>query len=644
MRSRPNTKSGKRVQMFPNFSGGLNTAVALHQVADDEFVEGTNIDIDEKGSASKRKGFTKIVATLGTGKIQGAYLFRRYTVKELLAVHDSKLYRYSTANLTTWLGTGSWVQVFIRRHVPQAVLATVQGSGAVGANLVASTNYDYGIVAKDAAGATTLSSVSRGTTGATPYPIVVTWDKVYGATSYDVYRNNVLIISLGDVATWTDSGNTVPTATAPPVVNTTSVVIPLTSAVEFVNYNDRCYFTTGAGLCTYEGVNASLAIPHVPTISETADIGTNSLRSTTESIHKCLLIKLHWDALFLSGNPDAPQNVYHTVVGISSAFPKLYFPTSYYFDVTATNGSPITGMINFRDTLCMFTEDSIHTLYGKQRDPALAESFVLRTTHPEIGCTSHRCLVIVGNAVVFVSKYGIYALTNVVASNTAMNVQYLSEKIAPTFKNLTGLSKAVAVFHDQQYKVCFPEDNIVLRWYLNKGAWTLDTAPQVSVYVKWDNDLYMASNTAGLMWKANYKRIEDPVSPGTYIEVDTYNDDGVAISFYFQTKTFDGEAMINFKKFRKLFVMARQYGVATSAVLVTVVDYVSTTTNLALNESTSFGEWDLGIDILGFVDVVFQKIGFREKGRQIRFEITNSVLDEPTTIYGIGVEYKIKTA
>jgi hypothetical protein len=649
---RANRKSGKMIQQFPNFSGGLNISTAPHQLEDTELVEGWNFNINEEGSVAKRPGFTQIVATLGAGIVQGAYLFKRFTTSDLLAVYNGKLYKYVTLDTGTLLGTGSWSQVLIRRHPPQAVKATVQTSGAVGANLVASTNYDYAVVAKDASGVTVPSSggVPRGTTGAAPFPIVLTWDKVYGATNYDIYRtiNNGALLrvatSVGDVATWTDTGATAP-ATAAPIANTTLVSIPLTAAVEFVNYNDRVFFTTGDGLCTYSGVlDASLVTPYVPTTTEEANVGLNSIRSTASNIHKCRYIKLHWDKLFLAGDPVSPQNVYFTDLGLSVTFPQVYFPVPYAFDVTTSNGSPVTGMINFRDTLTFFTSDSIHSLFGSQPDADLPDAFILRDTHPNIGTISNRSLVLVGNIVMFVSRLGIYALTNVVASSTFMNVQYLSNKISPEFEKLTRPDICVAVFHDQQYKVCFPYDGTTFKWYFHRQSWALDIGYKFNTYVTIGMDLYCGSYTDGLVFKHGVKRVETTPGSGVYIEQDCYNDNGVAIPFHIRSKTFDLTSLFNVKKFRKLFIAAKQYGVSTSATVKGVIDYTTTSYDFDFNESTSFGTWTLGTSKLGWVDVVIQKERFKGKGRQVYFDIDNAILDEPVTIYGLGVEFKLKMA
>lgn len=630
-------KNGKILRMFPDLSGGLNTADARHLVHDTELVEGANFDLHETGAISKRKGFSSIVASLGAGGIQGSFMHRRFTYRELLAVHQGKLYRYVTNDFSL-LGTGFWEEVPIRRHAPQGVMANVATTGTVGPNLVASTSYDYQVFGKDATGTTLSVGVPRGTQGATPRPITVSWDKVFGCTGYDIYRNGKRIASVGDVGFWIDDGSVSPTLVDPPTVNTSKLTIPLTSKVEFVSYMDKAFFTTGAGICVYDGTDASLVTPYIPTEVEAGNVGANDLRSVSSSIHKCRFLVVHKERLFVAGDPDYPQNWYFTDSVLSPQFPKMYFPGSYSDDVTGINGSPITGLSVYRDTLILFTSDSIHGLFGDSPSEGL-NMFVKRVVHPSVGCEAPRSIVTVNNALVFVSKLGVYALTNVVASQTSMNVQLLSKKIKPTFDILEDLSNACAVYHDYQYKISFPADEISLRWYVEKQSWALDTVQGVSSYVLWETDLYMASSTNGILWKYGVRLVSG-------IEIDSYSDDGDAINFYVKTKSYDMDALLNRKKTREVHLLARQYDIPSSIQFTASVDYESEpiTWGFELNESTAFGTWSLGTSRLGWVDVVYRKARFKGKGRLIDFTMQNNVLHEPLTVYGIGIEYKLKSA
>jgi hypothetical protein len=161
------------------------------------------------------------------------------------------------------------------------------------------------------------------------------------------------------------------------------------------------------------------------------------------------------------------------------------------------------------------------------------------------------------------------------------------------------------------------------------------SADKFTQYLVWNVDLYQS--TTHTIYKMGYK-VE------TLGEEPTYSDDGGPIDFKFRSKSFDMRALVNLKKYKSLHVMAKQYSDTSSAHIDVVVDYVTQGFDFDFNESTALGSWILGQDRLGWVDVVFQEVPCRAKGHQIYFVVSNNKLDEPVTIYGLGMEFKIKKA
>lgn len=654
MGPRPNVKSGKLIQMFPDFSAGLNTNSAIHQVDDNEFVYGQNADLDERGSISKRRGYTRLPSQ-PAGDIQGIYSFRLRAARHLLAVAGGSLFRYATTDPSpvSLLVSGTWTRVPIRLVAPANTQATLND---IDSQHTPDTTYEYRVVAVDASGKTTAAdatiknnlNVTRVTQSTPAKQVLVTWTKSLGALKYEVYRAVVTsgtpedfqrIAVVGDVAEWLDTGNNQPDLSETlPTANTTNFQF-INQDASFVAWNDQLYVTCGNGLVTWNGTgDAQIVAPYFPSNTEISVVGANSYIDVTSSIHTCRFIKVHADRMFLCGDTVYPQNVYFTDLGMSPGGGTYsYVPGHYAFDVTTDNNEPVTGVYNFRDALVFFTRTSIHTLFGRQPDSDKSDAFILRVTNYAVGCESMRSIAAVNNSLVFVNQNGVYALVSVTASDTNMNVTYLSQKIEPTFRKLRGQSKCTAVFHDQQYKVSFPEEGVVLRWYINRQAWTLDySIDRFTHYLLWGVDLYQTSQST--IYKAGYK-------VGTSgQEVPTYSDDGLPIDFRFHSKSFDLKAMVNLKKVRTLYVMAKQQEVESTAHIDVYVDYEKQGFDFSSNESTALGALELGISTLGWVDVVFQEKPCKAKGHQISFEVSNSKLDEPVTIYGLGLEYKIKHA
>lgn len=97
-------------------------------------------------------------------------------------------------------------------------------TATTGGTLAAGT-YSYRVSALDGNGGETLASTAttQVTTGTTS-TVTVNWTKVTGATGYKVYGRSAsgeqLMATLGDVATWTDTGSVTPSG-ALPTSNTT---------------------------------------------------------------------------------------------------------------------------------------------------------------------------------------------------------------------------------------------------------------------------------------------------------------------------------------------------------------------------------------------------------------------------------------
>ncbi len=104
---------------------------------------------------------------------------------------------------------------------PQGLTVTVGTSGSVGSNLAASTTYYYAVSAVGPWGETLIGSTASGTEGSTAYPISLSWNAQGGATSYNIYKgtsaSGVDLLATGTTGTsYTDSGNTATSSTAPP--------------------------------------------------------------------------------------------------------------------------------------------------------------------------------------------------------------------------------------------------------------------------------------------------------------------------------------------------------------------------------------------------------------------------------------------
>jgi hypothetical protein len=79
---------------------GLNTSVTPTQIDDHQSPDMLNVNLDDRGSLNKRKGFEKVFETnLGPGKVNGLFQFRKPDGStEVLFAHGDKLYRLDDLN------------------------------------------------------------------------------------------------------------------------------------------------------------------------------------------------------------------------------------------------------------------------------------------------------------------------------------------------------------------------------------------------------------------------------------------------------------------------------------------------------------------------------------------------------------------
>ena len=111
--------------------------------------------------------------------------------------------------------------------VPSNTAATEGTTGVVGSYLAASTTYYYGVTATTTDGETPISNIVAVNTGATIYPITVTWTESQGASGYRIYRGLTsttldYVTEVGITGTWIDNGTIAPnTGIQPPTLNTT---------------------------------------------------------------------------------------------------------------------------------------------------------------------------------------------------------------------------------------------------------------------------------------------------------------------------------------------------------------------------------------------------------------------------------------
>lgn len=192
-RTRPvRSSASKLITTYTGFAGGFVSAKAVHELADDEFGGGQNVDLDRAGKASKRSGWKQMTAgSLAADGFKGAHEFRDnrgnalFFVAPYMTSSGMALYRLKDDE-------SGWKPVRVALRGPVGVSAALAG-GAGGAQFTASGHYLYAVAAEssNANYANSQPAEAAYIQQANPVEqITVTWKALRYAETYRVYRYN----------------------------------------------------------------------------------------------------------------------------------------------------------------------------------------------------------------------------------------------------------------------------------------------------------------------------------------------------------------------------------------------------------------------------------------------------------------------
>lgn len=315
-RTRPvRSSASKLITTYTGFAGGFVSAKAAHELADDEFSGGQNVDLDRAGKASKRSGWWQIGSFPADG-FKGAFEFRDnrgnapFFVAPYMTGIGMRLYRLNDAETI-------WKQVRVAIRGPVGVSVALAG-GAGGAQFTVSDHYLY-VVAAESANASYANSqpveVAYIQQANPTQQITVTWRALRYAESYRVYRYNTTrgweqFDTLATGTTFTDTGSLAVTAQSPSALPVDRFAelpgaesLSAAQDVAFTTFFNSMMFADGRSLYRYgeygidllptqwqDFENTSIPISHIFTnisggsasySSSVAYTGTSSVKITT---------------------------------------------------------------------------------------------------------------------------------------------------------------------------------------------------------------------------------------------------------------------------------------------------------------------------------------------------------------------------
>ena len=210
---------------------------------------------------------------------------------------------------------------------------------------------------------------------------------------------------------------------------------------------------------------------------EATKINAESLGYKEKPIWTCNKVIEHFGKLVVWGSETEPEYLF-----ISHPEEHNWFPATATVKFDTDEDEPILSVVPFMNVLVVQSETKTWGLKGKYITPEYdASAGTIDTTDlytpfmisPVYGTIAPKSVRPVRNRLYFLSREGVVELTNLAF---AFDEKYNINELDRNIKNLIPKDRnAVAIQHDYQYWINFPETNQTFRYYVDKKAWVRDT-------------------------------------------------------------------------------------------------------------------------------------------------------------------------
>jgi hypothetical protein len=379
-------------------------------------------------------------------------------------------------------------------------------------------------------------------------------------------------------------------------------------------------------LKVYNGTDVKDVVPHVPAGDEPTDPGANDLISLTN--FRAIAIKK--DRIFAAAHPTVKNRVsfcYHDPFIGYAVYD--YWPATHFIDIAPDENDEIVDLEVFRDALLIFCKRSVWLLTG---DGINLTDYQLTRVNVPTGCVSPQSVQMVGNEVFYMSEDHVYSLYS--TDQNYISSKVVSESIEETINRYSYSDRQKAVGHtfENKYYLSFP-DGSCLVFDVLLGSWVRWTNVKANSFLIKEGELYFSTDSGHI------QRFQKTI----------YHDDGNAIDFYIKTKILDFKYPVNKKKFKRLWLIVKQYdGFISSYAIQSFIDFFQTIDTgiieTSINEGGVWDETDWDNTEWDFAELLQMELKLGKKGKNVQFMISNNNLNEPLTVFGLTVEFKLKNA
>ena len=451
-------------------------------------------------------------------------------------------------------------------------------------------------------------------------------EKRYG---YKTYRTNAcsylyeFFKSNGTSDLLVVSGTTLYKDNGTSLVSVTMTNSLTTSNVKMITYNDRSMndvvlVADGGTLKTYDGTEVKEVTPHAPTSPETTDPGLNDLANLTA----VKSIVINGERIYIAGHPTNKNRVSFCHIDPGLGYGVYdYFPATHFFDLAVDDNDEIVDLVLFRGAVIVFCKRSVWAIYGNGR--TLDDYQIIQINVPT-GCIAPGSITKIGNSIFYLSDTHVYALTS--TEKDYISAEIVSNNLENTLLpiTLTDKAQAVGTEYENKFFLSFPDGTTIVFDNL-LANWTVFTNIKAKSFL----------NRAGVLYFAGTKLFQ--------FDKTIFNDDGVAINASIKFKNMDFGFPVQDKKFRRMWVVAKQYIAPSSDYNIkAIIDYVQVNIDdIETDQSLVWGEGEWS-KFWGFKDVVRNELKLGKRGTQFQLLITNDTLDQPFTFYSVSYEFAPK--
>ena len=182
---------------------------------------------------------------------------------------------------------------------------------------------------------------------------------------------------------------------------------------------------------------------NIPPITYYGDSSSDLYGNSEDSDHgvpeRCKYCVMHQERAFIAGDPDHPNRVYYSQIGIMD-----YFPIEYYHDISPDDGDRITGLIVFGGRLLVWKRNSV-AFFDTRNEIA---SWSVTEKYLSVGVPDKHLIADCEGILMWANTTGVYAWDG----GNLRRVSHTEDRsnVIDTWRKVINIQDARAVYHKER--------------------------------------------------------------------------------------------------------------------------------------------------------------------------------------------------